>query len=145
MRKCYKLQKYPGRRQRAPGLGKQKRRRKWERRALRLNGIRGDGFHDGDDFHRSLRAFVELDVTVAEGEDREIAAEAGVLARMDVRTALSDDDAAGVDELSAVGFDATHFRFAVAAVTAAGLAFFMCHFSFSKLYKVDFQIQETGL
>ena len=77
-------------------------------------------------------------MTVAEGEDREIAAEADVFARMDVRAALSDDDAAGRDELSAVGFDSTHFRFAVATVAAAGLTFFMCHFSFSELYKVDF-------
>ena len=84
-------------------------------------------------------------MTIAEGEDGEVAAEADVLARMDVGSALSDDDAAGGDELSAVGLHATHFRFAVAAVAAAGLAFFMCHFSFSKLYKVDFQIQETGL
>jgi hypothetical protein len=141
---CADITKIPRQTKAYTGAGGNKKEEEETPQVLRLSsGFRGDGFRDRNDLHGSLGFLVEFDVTVAQGEDGEIAAEADVLARMNVRTALSDDDAASGDELTAVGFDSTHFRFAVAAVTAAGLAFFMCHFRSPNYIRLIFKIQET--
>ena len=98
------------------------------RRRLRLSGrrfFRREGLH----FDEVLQRLAEFDFSVAESEKREIPAAADVLARMKTGAALTHDNAARADDFTGVCLDAEHFRLAVATVTAAGLTFFMCHFS----------------
>ena len=46
---------------------------------------------------------------------------------MEFGAALTDDDVAGENEFAAVFLNTQLLRIAVAAVTAAGLTFLMCH------------------
>src|SRR6476620_2665187 len=62
------------------------------------------------------RLVLELHDAVDEGEDRVVAAEADVLARVILGAILADDDVARDDLLAAVLLDAEEFRIAVAAV-----------------------------
>ena len=61
-------------------------------------------------------AALEFYVAVFEREDGVIAAYADIEAGVELRSALTDDDGAGGDELPAVGFDASVLRVAVATV-----------------------------
>src|SRR5512140_1020730 len=73
---------------------------------------------------------LELHDAVDERVDREIGSEADVAARMPLRSALTDDDVAGDDFLSAELLDATVLRIAVATVSGRAYALFMCHLKF---------------
>ena len=86
----------------------------------------------GDDADLAL-LLAELDRAVAEGEQREIAAAADVVARAEPGAALPDDDRTGGHFLAAERFDTKKLRFAVAAVAAAGLSFFVCLVSVSRV------------
>src|SRR5665213_3646119 len=66
-------------------------------------------------------AALEFDDAVFQGEDRVVATEADVEAGVELGSALADDDGAGGDGLSAVGFDAAVLRVAVAAVLGGAL------------------------
>ena len=79
------------------------------------------GLDDGDD----LAVLDELHLAVPEGEESEVAALPDVLAGMDLRAALADDDGAGLEELSVVGLDAEVLRIRVAAVACRCGS---CHF-----------------
>src|SRR5690606_2933888 len=65
-----------------------------------------------------LRAFDgDFDDTVFQGEERVVAPDADVVARMELGAALPHDDVAGDHELAGVALHAEPFRFGVAAVT----------------------------
>ena len=70
-------------------------------------------FDDGDD----LAVLDELHLAVLKGEEREVTALADVLAGMNLRAALADDDRAGLEELAVVGLDAEVLRIGIATVT----------------------------
>ena len=59
---------------------------------------------------------VEFDFAAHLGVQRMVLADADIVAGMDDRAALADDDAAGLDELPAVALDAQTFRLRIAAV-----------------------------
>src|SRR5260370_40274870 len=70
---------------------------------------------------------LELDGAVRGGEERVVAAEADVGARIDARAILAHDDGARAYELAIEALHAAHLGLAVAAVTRAADALFMCH------------------
>jgi hypothetical protein len=70
---------------------------------------------------------VELDVAVLEGKERPVAAHADILARMQLRTALADEDVARDDGLAAKSLDAEPLRVAFASVGGGSLAFLVRH------------------
>ena len=70
------------------------------------------GLHDRND----PAVLDELDLAVLQREEREVAALADVLAGMDLRAALADDDGACLEKLPVVGLDAKVLRVGVAAV-----------------------------
>src|SRR5688572_31249288 len=72
-------------------------------------------------------AALELDGAVLEREDRVVAAEADVEARLELRAALADDDRARPHRLPAVRLDAPVLRVAVAAVLRRALTLLLCH------------------
>src|SRR5688572_6843420 len=74
-------------------------------------------------------AAVKRDHTLGQGEQREIAAHADIAARMELRAALADDDAAGPALLPAVDLDAQPFRLGITAVLAGTLTFLMSHYA----------------
>ena len=74
---------------------------------------KASGFDDGDE----LAVLDEFHLAVLKGEKREVAAETDVLAGMDLRAALADDDRAGLQELAVVGLDAEVLRIGIATVT----------------------------
>src|SRR4051812_43321544 len=65
----------------------------------------------------------ELYLPVDQRIQRVILAEADVVARMDPRSALADDDAAGRDRLAAKGLHAEALRLRVAAVARGAACF----------------------
>ena len=79
----------------------------------------------GTDVHLVLRALRELDLAVAQGEQGVVLAATDVLARMDVRAALANDDVARVHLLAAEQLHAETLRVGIAAVTA-GTETFLC-------------------
>ena len=74
-------------------------------------------------------AALELDFSIGKGEESIIAADADVKTRAELGAALADDDRAGGDDLSAVGFNASVLRIAVASIAGGTRAFLMCHAS----------------
>ena len=70
---------------------------------------------------------VVFHVTVREGEERPIAADADVLAGVQFAAALTDEDVAGEDGLAAKFFDPEPFLVALAAVDGCALTFFVRH------------------
>src|SRR5690606_355317 len=75
----------------------------------------------------------ELDLAVDQREQRVVATEADARTRMELGTALADDDVAGLDGLAAVDLHAQVLRVGVAAVARGTYALFMCHGCFSLL------------
>src|SRR4051812_24524291 len=57
----------------------------------------------------------------------EVTTQADVAARMKLRAALTDENLAGTDFLTAIALHAQHLRIAVAAVLGTTTCFFMCH------------------
>src|SRR5262245_6127768 len=70
---------------------------------------------------------VELDPAAHLRVERMVLAHADVVAGMDLGSALPHDDAAGGDELSAVGLDAQALGLGIAAVAGAAACFLVCH------------------
>src|SRR6476620_8607721 len=98
-------------------------------RSVRSGRRRGLGRHRVDaDLEARLALVLELHHAVDERVDRVVGAETDVLARVPPRAALTHDDVARHDPLSAELLDAAVFRVAVAAVARRADAFFMSHF-----------------
>ena len=74
---------------------------------------KASGFDDGDE----LAVLDEFHLAVLKGEKREVAAETDVLAGMDLRAALADDDGTGLEKLTVISLDTEILRIGVAAVT----------------------------
>src|SRR5882762_11090866 len=70
---------------------------------------------------------IEANIAVNQRENRVIASEADVFARLKFRAALAHDDVAGDDHLAAEFFYAQPLADAVAAVLDAALSFFVSH------------------
>lgn len=77
--------------------------------------------------NHAATGLLKLHGSVRQGEQRPVATNAHVLARVELGTALPDDDAARGDEFGTESLDAQTFRLAVAAVLCAALSLFMCH------------------
>ena len=71
--------------------------------------------------------FLELHVTITLREQRVIAADANIQARMKTRAPLTNKNVARNDLLAAENLDAQAFGFGVTAVLTAAACFFMCH------------------
>lgn len=74
-----------------------------------------------------LEAARELDLALSEGEEGVVLATADVLAGVDVRAALTDDDLASLHELTIETLGAKALTTGVTAVTGGTKTFFMCH------------------
>src|SRR5690606_16595106 len=85
----------------------------------------GGSCNDVDDLAATLRA--ELDSTGREGEQRVVATTADVDARVEVGSALADEDLARADDLAAEALHAKALRVGVATVTCGRCALFVCH------------------
>ena len=70
---------------------------------------------------------VELDRAFNQREQRVVAADADVVARVDARAALANDDVARDHDFAAELLDAEHLGVGVASVTSRAYALFMCH------------------
>ena len=70
---------------------------------------------------------IEANIAIDQRENGIIAAEADVLARQKLGSALTDNDIAGHDQFAAESFYAEAFANAIAAVLNAALSFFMSH------------------
>src|SRR5262249_46326241 len=83
----------------------------------------------GDDRNLLLLAGLPLegDLAVDEREERVVLTEADVLASVERRTDLADDDAAGGDVLAAEDLHATALRRRIATVARRALTFFVSH------------------
>jgi len=76
---------------------------------------------------------LESDVTVRGRKKRVVFADADVLARMDPRAALANNNVARGHILAAIFLDAQALRITVSVVAAGAAAFFVCHFGFSPI------------
>src|SRR5688572_2035961 len=81
----------------------------------------------GERLDRDAAARLEAHHAVGQREQREIAADADVSARVEARAALAHDDRPGADLLAAVGLHAAELGIGVATVAGRALAFFVCH------------------
>jgi hypothetical protein len=72
-------------------------------------------------------ALIELDRSGDQRENRPVAADSDVLARMPLGSVLPAKDAAGFGELASEQFDSEHLRIRVATVAARALSLFMSH------------------
>lgn len=79
-----------------------------------------------DDIHPPAAA-IEADFAVHKRKQGPIATRADIFAGEESGAALTDQDAAGGDDLPAVTFHSQTFADAVASVPDAALTFFMCH------------------
>lgn len=70
---------------------------------------------------------VELDVAVRQGEQGPVPADADVHARVELGSALTDNDGAGADGFAAETLHAKTLALAVASVAYTSLTFLMCH------------------
>ena len=80
---------------------------------------------------------VELHRAVLEREKGPIAADADVQAGDEFTAALTDNDAAGGDDLAAEFLNAKTFTDTVASIFDAALTFFMCHKKWGLLVTVS--------
>src|SRR5512147_1826631 len=69
----------------------------------------------------------ELHLAGHHREEGVVLADADVLARVELRAALADDDGARVHELAAVGLDAQALALGIAAVAGRAACFLVCH------------------
>ena len=72
---------------------------------------------------------VELHAAIDQCPNRVITAQTDILAGVELRATLADDDVAGDDRLAAEFFDAEPLADAIAAVLDASLTFLMSHMS----------------
>ena len=75
----------------------------------------------------TMTALVENNLAVHKREKGPIAAGADILARHELRPALTDENAACSDMFAAEAFHAQAFADAIASVTNTALTFLMCH------------------
>lgn len=75
---------------------------------------------------------VKRDLAIHESEERPIAADANVLAGVEIRPALPDEDTAGSDNLASEPLHTEALADAVATIANTALTFLMCHKSFSR-------------
>src|SRR4051812_26444617 len=75
----------------------------------------------------TLALVLELHDAVDEGVDRVVRTQANVVARVPLGAALTNDDVAGYDALTAVLLHAAVLRIRIAAVAGGADALFMCH------------------
>ena len=85
---------------------------------------------------------VELHLTIDESKKRPVGTSADVLALHELGSPLTDEDSASGDLFAAETFHAEALAYAVTAVTAAALTFFVCHMLI--LLKFDFLDLEDG-
>ena len=71
------------------------------------------GFDDGDD----LAVLDEFHLAVLEGEKSEVTTLSDILARMDLGSALADNDRTSLEKLTIISLDTEILRIGVAAVT----------------------------
>jgi hypothetical protein len=81
--------------------------------------------NDVDDLTATLRA--ELDCTRNEGEQRVVTTATDTRAGVEVRSALANNDFAGLDDLTAVALDAEILGVRIAPITSGGRSLFVCH------------------
>src|SRR5213076_872452 len=82
------------------------------------------------DAHRALALGAlhrEVDLAVREREQRVVAAQAHVLARVELRAALAHDDVPGLDGLATIDLHAQVLRVRIAAVAGGTACLFVCH------------------
>lgn len=79
-----------------------------------------------EDIHTPLGCF-PFHLAILEGEKRVVVADAHVVARMEARTALADQNGTCQYGLSIVALDAQSLAVAVASVLTGSLTFFVCH------------------
>jgi hypothetical protein len=72
-------------------------------------------------------SLIVLNHSILKGIERKVASLADILARMQLRAALADDDVAGNDGLIAEFLDTEPLRMTRASVAGSGLALLMCH------------------
>jgi hypothetical protein len=72
-------------------------------------------------------SLIESDRSGDQRENRPVAADPDVLARMPLGSILPAEDAAGFRELASEQFDSEHLRIRVATVAARALSLFMSH------------------
>ncbi len=70
----------------------------------------------------------ELDFSVNKSEQREVPAHADVCTRMEMRTALTDNDTAGFNRFSGVFLYTKIFGVGITAVTNGALTFLVSHY-----------------
>ena len=70
---------------------------------------------------------IEFDVSVDQGKDCVIGTESNALAGTELRSHLTNDNAACFCRLSAVQLHSTPLTIGIASVTTGALTFFMCH------------------
>ena len=69
----------------------------------------------------------ELDCAADKGKKGVVPAYADIVARMNARPSLSDQDSAGINLLAAVSFHAQPFGFAITPATCAASTLLVCH------------------
>ena len=75
----------------------------------------------------AVTAFIKFDFAINQSKQGPIAASADVVTGDKLGAALTNNDAAGGDELATEPFDAQALTDAVATISNASLTFFMCH------------------
>lgn len=70
-------------------------------------------------------------------KERVITPASDIVSGMKLRSALTDDDASGLDELSAEGLHAEHLRVRIATVLSGAYAFLVCHNNQEILFSID--------
>ena len=70
----------------------------------------------GLDNRNDLAVLDELDLAVLEREKREVTTLTNILAGVDLRTALADDDGASLEELTVISLDTKILRVGIATV-----------------------------
>src|SRR5258708_30232797 len=86
----------------------------------------GEVDKDGDVFVIAI-GVAKFDVAIDQGEQRVVAPNADIDARLDLRAALAHDNAAGGDELAVKALDAEHLGLAIPTIAGATHTFLMCH------------------
>jgi len=83
-----------------------------------------------------MAILVEQDLSFHEREESPVPAGADIVARDEFAPALTDQDAAGADDLASEPFHAEPFADAVATIANTALTFLMCH-NFYPFLSVD--------
>ena len=87
------------------------------------------GLLSGGDAHEATAvAFIpEIDDSVDFRKERVIASDADILAGVEARATLANDDRPTGHELTSEALDAQHLRLRIATIARRALSLFMCH------------------